>query len=101
MGVSFLSTETVIYKLGVKKTLTIEVWSKTEDIISAFIFIPEPVIPDPRHCVLPSAGLPGLGDGVLHGAIAEPACITPVQPWPPGIVELIKGGDNRVLVQAR
>lgn len=98
LGVSFLSTEIVIYKAEVKKTLTIEVWSKAENIISAFIFIPETIIPDPRHCVLSSAGLPGLGDGVLHRAVTEPAGVTPVQPWPPGVIELVKGGDNRILV---
>lgn len=44
----------------------VEVGCETEHIISAFVFIPEPVVPDAGHRVLAPAGLPGLGDGVLH-----------------------------------
>lgn len=94
---------TVIYGGGgsEENALTVEVGSEAEDVVSALVLVPEPVIPDARHGVLAPAGLPGLGDGVLHGAVAEPAGVAPVQPRPPGIVELVKGRDHRVLLHAR
>lgn len=99
VSITFFS-ETAACEVEASPALTIEVWSEAEHIIAALILVPEAIIPDAGHRVLPPTGLPGLGDGVLHGAVAEPACIAPVQPRPPGVVELIKGGDDGVLVQA-
>lgn len=45
------------------------------------------------------AGLSWFGDWVLHRSITEPASIAPVQPTPPGIVQLVKGSNHCVLVQ--
>lgn len=99
-SLSFQSMKKAPCKVEANRVLTIEVRSKTENIVSALLFIPEAIVSDTRHRILPPAGLPGLGDGVLHRAIAEPASIAPVQPWPPGLVELVEGGNDGVLVQA-
>lgn len=99
VGIALFS-EMAAREVEASPALTIEVWGEAEHIVAALILVPEAIIPDARHRVLPPTGLPGLGDGVLHGAVAEPARITPVQPGPPGLIELIEGGDDGVLVQA-
>lgn len=48
----------------------------------------------------PTAGLAGQADGVLHGAIGQPARIAPVQPLAPGLEELVEGGEDGTLLLA-
>jgi len=54
-----------------------------------------------RGEVHPTAGLAGQADGVLHGAIGQPARVAPVQPLAPGLEELVEGGEHGALLLAR
>lgn len=55
---------------------------------------------DARGEVQPTAGLAGQVDGVLHGAVGQPARIAPVQPLTPGLEELVEGGEDGTLLLA-
>lgn len=56
------------------------------------------VATDARGQSRPPAGFPGLSDGVLHCAVCQPAGVAPVQAVLPGLEELLKGGQDRVLL---
>lgn len=58
------------------------------------------VAADARGEVQSSAGLAGQADGVLHGAVSQPARIAPVQPLTPGLEELVEGGEDSTLLLA-
>lgn len=47
-----------------------------------------------------AAGLPGLAHRVLHRAVAQPACVAPVQAVAPGRVQLLCGCQDAVLLSA-
>lgn len=55
---------------------------------------------DARGEVHPTAGLAGQADGILHGAVRQPACIAPVQPLIPGLEELVEAGEDGTLLLA-
>lgn len=55
---------------------------------------------DARGEVHPTAGLAGQADGVLHGAVGQPARVAPVQPLGPGLEELVEGGKDGTLLLA-
>lgn len=59
------------------------------------------VAADARGEVQPTARLAGQADGVLHGAVSQPACVAPVQPLTPGLEELVEGGKDGALLPAR
>lgn len=58
------------------------------------------VAADARGEVHPAAGFAGQADGVMHGAIGQPARVAPVQPLAPGLEELVEGGDEGTLLLA-
>lgn len=58
------------------------------------------VAADARGEVQPTARLAGQADGVLHGAIGQPARVAPVQPLAPGLEELVEGGEDGALLLA-
>lgn len=58
------------------------------------------VAADARGKVQPTTGLAGQADGVLHGAVSQPARVAPVQPLAPGLEELVEGGKDGALLLA-
>lgn len=54
-----------------------------------------------RRQVRPTASVAGRRDGVLHGAVGQPAGVAPVQALVPRREELLKRGQGGVLILAR
>ena len=58
------------------------------------------VTPNPGGEAESPTGPSGLGDGVLHCPVSQPACVAPVQTLLPGLEQLLKGGQSGVLLLA-
>lgn len=56
------------------------------------------VAPDSWSKAVSSTRHSGPGDGVLDRPISQPACVAPVQAFFPGLEELSKGSECRVLL---
>lgn len=56
------------------------------------------VVAYPCRGVLAATLVPGVGDGVLDGAVLQPASVAPVQSIQPGLVELGMGGQDGILL---
>lgn len=72
---------------------------KAEHIIEALPGLPA-VAPEAGPVVGAAAGPPGVDDGVLHRAVAQPARVAPVQAVPPGVEQLIVARNHGTLVHA-
>lgn len=81
-------------------TLTVKVRREAESIISLVVFVSVAIVAHPWGGVLASALVPGVGNGILHGAVLKPAGVAPVQALQPGLVELSMGGQDGVLLLA-
>lgn len=73
--------------------------SETEDVKVVGVFVAFAIVPQ-TSTGRATTRLPGLGDGVLHRAVVQPASVAPVQAVLPGVVELLEGGHHSILVHA-
>lgn len=65
------------------------------------VLVPEAIVADARYCILASAGFSGCVDGVLDGAVTQPAGVAPVHPFLPRFVQLVEGCHDGVLISTR
>lgn len=79
---------------------TSESGGEAEDIKAVQVPVAGAVAADARGEVHPATGFAGQADGVMHGAIGQPARVAPVQPLAPGLEELVEGGDEGALLLA-
>lgn len=80
---------------------TSERGGEAEDVEVVQVPVAGAVAADARGEVQPSAGFAGQADGVVHGAVGQPARVAPVQTLAPGLEELAEGGDEGALLPAR
>lgn len=78
--------------------LTLVCRGKAEHVKEA-LFVTTAIVPDARTTVGATTRCSGVGDGILHCAIIQPASIAPIKATFPGLKQLIVGGDRGILVQ--
>lgn len=65
------------------------------------VLVSQAIVADTGHHVLASTGFSGVGDGILHRAVTQPAGIAPVHISSPGVIQLVKRGHDGILVMTR
>ncbi len=78
-------------------SFTFVVGCEAEHIVVVLLLVSQAVVSYARHCVLAPARFSRGGDGILHGAITQPASIAPVQLSLPCIIQLIERRHDGIL----
>lgn len=66
-------------------SLTVELGGEAEAVVALRLLVPVAIVTDTSGGVLAAALVPGMRDGILDGAVLQPACVTPVQTFQPGL----------------
>ena len=71
-------------------SFTFVVGGEAEHVVVVLVLVSQAIVADTGHRVLASTGLSGVGDGILHRAVTQPAGIAPVHISSPGVIQLVK-----------